>query len=571
MYTHAFSRGAIGVMLIAILATQASAVPGEAQAATLLTSEVEAGGVGEVRINLSFPINRVEIYLESLEVGEYVGGGTGPLTVKFFVPPHIPPGTYTLYIRIFYVTEVALNLITEEASIIVYRSVEPDLEVKAPLVVAPSDVVEGFIAAKYGSRLVDAGPVRVTILSISEDGLVEESSTAAVRVDKGVYLFSIRAPSQEGIYILRVEAAGLDLSLLRVRGSVELEPLIVASPAGVDLEVMLEEINKVRVLLEALIVDLEEGKQEILDSLEAHDLSAAEALQELASSLDSVEAKIDELSQRIVVIDDGVSRIIGLLREVNDKIIVIETGLGEIKASIDEVGSAIEAVNGEVVSIKTSIGEVSMQIYSIIESINSIEENLLSINTVAGEIRGVVVEVRDGVARIETGLGDLSVNLAKLGAEIVRIDNDIAVVKSDVGTIRVGIEKLGVDVINLGNDVVLIKTGLNDLIGIVEGVEEGIAIISTNVGELRVELSRFRDDVAAGLNALNAGFEDLSRAERAESEDLDEIKRELDALREALLGLEDLRARSLVAGVAGGLLSGLLVALAVAIIFRRVI
>lgn len=562
------------ILSLSILLLTLSATPALSQGLTvLLTPEVEAGGFGSVRIEVSAPINTVEFYLESIPLGEYIGGGQGPLTVTFFIPPEIPPGTYTLYVRVIYLTQTALRITTESHQLTIYRVEEPQIVVAVSRVVEPSSRLEGFIYSTLKGNPADAGDITVRLIALSPDGsIVEVATTDAVRVSQGLYTFQLQAPSDPGLYLLIAQASGTSGGTLRISSSATATPLVVAAGAQ-DLAQVLEELARLEDLItgsrDAVIERIGTAENNITEAVES---SKSEVLQQLGLVIEGVQGlseALDRISSQLVVVSDGVNTIVGIVKEVRDGVIRLETAMGEVTAKVEENSNAIKKVEGEIVEVKTTLGDMAVNIQAILEKVEPVSKDVVEIKTVLGEMKGTIVEVRDGVASIKTDLGDLALNLEEINANIIKMDNDIAVIKGDVGEIKVGVDKLLVAIKKVDDRTVSIETGLGELEGVIVEVKDGIATIRTDVGEIKVSLSRLPATIQDDIKRIEGKVDALSKTSATRNQ-LEEIKATLEEVK-ARLENSPTRTGVVTTSLAAGALAGLLVAAAVAIALRRVL
>jgi archaellum component FlaC len=561
-------------LLALALSPLLSAAGASGQVTLLPTAEMKAGEFYEIQVLVSNLIYTVEIYLETLKLGEHVGGVSGPLDVKFLIPPYVPPGEYTLYVRVVVFLGGSVEDIVEEYRITVYWEVEPEVRYLAPLTAAPGAAFQAIVATMYRGEAIDAGQPAGRLLEISEGSLAQAGVTVSVAaLEPGLYLVELAAPEDTGLYLLELSFPGGAEGAVRDAPFKFYAPLLVtAGDPGLD--AVLAELRQLRGEVSTLRSDVLEAigasKAEILDAIDRAAGSLEASLAGVDSKLDEAIELLGEVRERVVALQTDTGTIIGVLEEIEGGVAVIETSLGRIEVKIDEAGVAIAEIRDGVAVIETAVGELLVSVDTILQRVETVGEGVVRVETAVGELIGVVSEIRDGVAVIETDVGEIIIDLEEVKASVVRIDNDVAIIKGDIGTIAVNVDKILAGVERVEGRLVKVNTALGELTGVVEEIRGDVAIVSTEVGKLAVRV----DEVEGNL--LEAVGEAAGLAESAyvkAGEAAEEARGAREASERVLSALPEVARKGDVAlySFASGLAAGLLVAVAVGLVLRRIL
>lgn len=169
---------------------------------------------------------------------------------------------------------------------------------------------------------------------------------------------------------------------------------------------------------------------------------------------------------------------------IDDDLAIIQTDLGLIKTNFTQINAEINLIQDDMVVVKTDIGEMRADL-------NLIQSLVESFNT-------SLVEIRGGIATLQTEIGQIQANLTFVNANVVKVEDDVAIIRTDVGQIKVDldyarsvIENGSRTLIKIEGDIVTLKTAIGEIKGAVSSVRDGVAMIETDLGQIKVNLPNF--------------------------------------------------------------------------------
>ena len=517
------------ILAIAWITASPSTLVTDSQLVGLSSSELKAGGVYQVTVNVSNVIYSVEVYIESFKLGELPENNlSGPLTMDFLVPPDLEPGSYTIYVKVVYFVGNAVDTLVEEFSVTVYREVMPSVSVILAGPATPGEDLSLIVLTTYGGGAVSSGDLSLELLDLSGGSPSVASSASAVEAAPGFYLASINIPG-EGAFVLKLSFAGVSTGLIRIPSFTAYTPIL-AIPLDPNVQLVVEAINSAKEDLSfehnTILGEIGNAESNIVASIDSARRAILDEIGVVEGKVDSIADILNQISDQLVVIRNDTSTLIGMVSEVRDEVIVISTGVGEIAVSLDNVDARLAGIEGRIAVIESSLGEIAMSVDAIIQALNSLEADHVEIVTALGTIQGTVLEIRDGLMVIDSGLGEIILSLDEIGAQIKKVDNEIALIKSDLGTVMISVDRIIMDIEALDSRAVRIQTSLGDLTGVVESIDSEVAVINTELGTLTLSVETLGEE-------LKASFQEI-----AESQDeTRSVLKEILSLANSLIGM----------------------------------
>jgi hypothetical protein len=137
--------------------------------------------------------------------------------------------------------------------------------------------------------------------------------------------------------------------------------------------------------------------QNVIDALDANTTTLLDAMADLTSLLDALDAKITAIDGTVATID---------------------TTLGPISTSLSSLDATITGLDGDIATIQTSVGGVTTSLASIDTVVGAMYGDVMTINTTVGTIEGTLMDMDGSIATIETDLGTVKLDVAAIETEV---------------------------------------------------------------------------------------------------------------------------------------------------------
>jgi hypothetical protein len=137
--------------------------------------------------------------------------------------------------------------------------------------------------------------------------------------------------------------------------------------------------------------------QNVIDAVSANTTTLLDAMADLTSLLDALDAKITAIDGTVATID---------------------TTLGPISTSLSSLDATITGLDGDIATIQTSVGGVTTSLASIDTVVGAMYGDVMTINTTVGTIEGTLMDMDGSIATIETDLGTVKLDVAAIETEV---------------------------------------------------------------------------------------------------------------------------------------------------------
>ncbi|MCS7127690.1 MAG: clostripain-related cysteine peptidase [Desulfurococcaceae archaeon] len=150
----------------------------------------------------------------------------------------------------------------------------------------------------------------------------------------------------------------------------------------------------------------------------------------------------------------------------------------EVLVSINE---SSEFLRRDLFSINSSLTQVLTAIF------NDLNASITVLSKLLNTIDAKVVNLTNGVLTLNTSIGLVKLKLSEISIGISGLYNDLVTVKTILGELNLTLEDLNTTLSYLGSGIVEIKTSLGTIYGEVVSVNNGVALVRTNLGDLLVK------------------------------------------------------------------------------------
>jgi hypothetical protein len=200
-----------------------------------------------------------------------------------------------------------------------------------------------------------------------------------------------------------------------------------------------------------------------------------------------------------------------------EKVAILITDVGELRFNISEINAKVVSIDGKLVKLSSDVGMLSTSVAAINAKVVAIENSTAEIVTDLGPIKvsvssinAAVVAIEGKTAKIATDLGPINVSVLSINAVISGLHDDVVVVQTAVGKLEAKLKELN-GITSIEDDVATIKTDLGELKGKVIRLEGDTATIKTDIGTITTKADSISGNMSSmqgnvGLTPITIGL-----------------------------------------------------------------